>query len=195
MQNILSRAKNLKSFQVRWLLGAQKISAADILASQWATTALEHIDFKIDVPRVFDGDITDEDDQAVTLQTSRNIQRQLLRRLGQQIHLKNLMLGGMITDANMGLRMHQRNCVEFTLETGLDELKDLKKFEVISIHYMDHRVGVPELEWMVENWPQISTVIGILNRFHPPSNEVKKWIANRQPSWGAVGEAAANGHI
>ena len=180
MQTILSTAKNLKTFQAHWILDAQKISATDILMSEWATTTLEHIDFKIDVPRVFDEDITDENDQAEALESSRNIQRQLLRRLGQQIHFKKLMIGGMATTGQFG---HQRNCVEFTLETGLDELKNLKKLELLDIHHMDHRAGVPELEWMVENWPQINSVSGMLDSLHSPSNEVKDWLANHQPSW------------
>ena len=183
IQTILSRAKNLKSFQFHVAFRAQTISAMDILMSEWATTTLEHINLMIDVPRVFDEDITDEDDQAVAIENSRNIQRQLLRHLGKQIHFKTLRIGGALMNPSSGSYVHQRNCVEFTLETGLDELKNLKKLELLDIQRMDHRAGVPEFEWMVENWPQIEFVAGMLDSLHPPSNEVKEWLANHQPSW------------
>ncbi|GJJ76809.1 hypothetical protein EMPS_09168 [Entomortierella parvispora] len=182
MQTILSRAKNLKSLQVHWLLDALKISTEDILTSEWATTSLEHIDFKIDVPRVH-GQIADKDDRAEEIQSSRDVQRQLLRRLGQQKNLKRLMIGGMVTGHGSRHYEHQHNCLEFTLEAGLDELKDLKKLELLDIHHMDHRAGVPELEWMVKNWPRLSHVRGILDCLHPPGDTVQVWMETRRPSW------------
>ncbi|GJJ76810.1 hypothetical protein EMPS_09169 [Entomortierella parvispora] len=182
MQTILSRAKNLKSLQVHWLRGTLKISTEDILMSEWATTSLEHIDFKIDVPRVH-GQIADKDDLAEEIQSSRDIQRQLLRRLGQQKNLKRLMIGGKITGTRSRHLKHQRNCLEFTLEAGLDELKDLKKLELLDIHHMDHRAGVPELEWMVKNWPRLSHIRGILDCLYPPGDKVQVWMETRRPSW------------
>ncbi|GJJ76811.1 hypothetical protein EMPS_09170 [Entomortierella parvispora] len=181
LQTILSRAKNLKSLQAHWLISDDKLSAMDILSSEWATTTLEHIDFKIDVLRVKDHEITREDG---ALQTSRNIQRQVLGRLGQQKHLKKLVIGGKIGDPMTTMYNYQLSCLEFTLEAGLDELWDLKQLELLDIHHMDHRVDVEELEWMVENWPRISEVSGILDSFRPPSYEVRAWLAaNSRPSW------------
>ncbi|GJJ76807.1 hypothetical protein EMPS_09166 [Entomortierella parvispora] len=183
MQTILSKARNLKMLQAHWLLEANKICAADIFMSEWATTSLEHIDFKIDVPRVYDEDITEDDNQAVAIQESRNTQRRVLRRLGQQRQMKKLIVGGMATTPSTGVFGHQRNCLEFTLEAGLYELKDLKNLELLDIHHMDHRVGVLDLEWMKENWPQVNTVVGMRDSLHP-SEQRNNWLTINRPSWG-----------
>ncbi|KAG0376906.1 hypothetical protein BGX24_007017 [Mortierella sp. AD032] len=45
--------------------------------------------------------------------------------------------------------------LKMTLESGMDELEGLKELVYIDIHNMDHRVGVPELEWMVANLPML----------------------------------------
>ncbi|KAG0314702.1 hypothetical protein BG000_005457, partial [Podila horticola] len=63
-----------------------------------------------------------------------------------------------------------------TLESGLDELIDLKDLELLDIQHMDHGAGVPELEWMVANFPKLQMVIGMLDTFKPPSDEVLESI-------------------
>ncbi|KAF9303728.1 hypothetical protein BG003_001982, partial [Podila horticola] len=51
LQAVLSKATRLRSLQAHWLLHADKITAMNILSSEWATTSLEYMDLKIDVPR------------------------------------------------------------------------------------------------------------------------------------------------
>ncbi|GJJ76805.1 hypothetical protein EMPS_09164 [Entomortierella parvispora] len=154
MQTILSRARHSKFCQVHGIVDTHMISARNILMSEWASTTLEHLEFKIEVPRVHDEEIADGEDQAVAILNSRDVQRKLLQRLGQQKQLKTLALGGMVITPITGQPGNQRNCLEFSLEAGLDELEDLKKLELLEIHHMDHPVGLPELEWMAENWPR-----------------------------------------
>lgn len=179
LQAILSKATPLRSLQAHWLLHENKITASDILSSQWATTSLEHMDLKIDVPRA------DEalPDNSAVIQAHRNVQRQVLRRLGQQTKLRKLVIGGMATTPATGHFGHQRNCLEMTLESGLDELVDLKDLEELDIHHMDHRAGVPELEWMVANLPRLQLLIGMTDTLIPPSDEVREWIVTHRPMW------------
>ncbi|KAG0329459.1 hypothetical protein BGZ99_001845 [Dissophora globulifera] len=178
LQAILSKATPLRSLQAHWILYANKITASDILSSQWATASLEHMDLKIDVPRVNEA----LPDNNAAIQDSRNVQRQVLRRLGQQTNLKKLVIGGMVTTTATGHYIHQRNCLEMTLESGLDELVYLKELEELDIHHMDHRAGVPELEWMVANLPRLQILKGMLNCLRP-SNAVRDWLITHQGKW------------
>ncbi|KAG0311320.1 hypothetical protein BG000_006712, partial [Podila horticola] len=47
-QAVLSKAARLRLFQAHGLLHADKLTAMNILSSEWATTSLEHMHFKID---------------------------------------------------------------------------------------------------------------------------------------------------
>ncbi|KAF9320038.1 hypothetical protein BG003_007400 [Podila horticola] len=179
LQAVLSKATRLRSLQAHWLLNTDKLTAMNILSSQWATTSLEHVDFKIDVPRA-DGALADN---STAIQASRSVQRQVLQRLGQQKKLRKLIIGGMATTLATGQFGHQRDCLEMTLESGLDELVDLKDLELLDIHHMDHRAGVPELEWMTANLPKLQMVNGMLNTLRPPSDEVREWLTTHQPTW------------
>ncbi|KAF9353541.1 hypothetical protein BGX26_008688 [Mortierella sp. AD094] len=178
LQAVLSKATRLRSLQAHWVLDADKITALDILSSEWVTTSLEHMDLKIDVPRA-DEALSD----SAAIQSSRSIQRQVLRRLGQQKNFRKLVIGGMATTPATGRFGHQRNCLEMTLESGLDELVDLKDLELLDIHHMDHRVGVPELEWMTENLPKLRQLIGMLDTLRPPLPGVREWLRTHQPAW------------
>ncbi|KAG0242964.1 hypothetical protein BGW41_003129 [Actinomortierella wolfii] len=177
LQMVLNRAKSLKCVVAHWLLDNNSITATDILSSQWASSSLEHIDFKIVVPRAI-GEVSEE-----TVRFSRDIQRQVLRRLGQQKRLRKLVLGGMATTTNTNGFGIQVDCLEMTLESGLDELAGLKELQVLDIHHMDHRVGVPELEWMVEHLPKLRRLIGMCDYYYPCSPDVEKWLQTHRPTW------------
>ncbi|KAG0279724.1 hypothetical protein BGZ95_000387 [Linnemannia exigua] len=187
LQTILTKAPRLRSLQVRWLLGTEKISSVDILSSEWATTSLEHVDLKIHVPRITaDQEDADDDDSKALRASSRDIQRQVLRRFGQQTHLRKLVIGGMAYSSATGEFGHQLECLEMTLESGLNELKGLKELEHLDIHDMDHRVGVPELEWMVANFPKLKHLHGMHCSLRPPNEGVQEWLHSHQPKWSCV---------
>ncbi|KAF9321681.1 hypothetical protein BGZ91_004486, partial [Linnemannia elongata] len=177
LQAVLSKATRLRTLQAHWLLRDGKISATDILSSEWATTSLEHVDSKIDVPRVNDDTLSSNIE---AIQSSRDTQRQVLRRFGQQRNLRRLIIGGMAYSPASNVFGYQRNCLEMTLESGLDELVNLKNLEVLDIHHMDHRVGVPELEWMNQNLPNLQHLIGMGDNITPPSPEVRHWLQTHQ---------------
>ncbi|KAG0017153.1 hypothetical protein BGZ81_010870 [Podila clonocystis] len=179
LQAVLSKAARLRSIQAHWLLGSNKITAMNILSSEWATTSLEHMDLKIDVSRA--DEALPDNDPAV--QASHSVQRHVLRRLGQQTKFKELKVGGMAYSSATGQFGHQRDCLEMTLESGLDELVDLKDLEVLDFHHMDHRAGVPELEWMVANFPRLRMVVGMLDTLSPPSDDVQEWLRTHRPTW------------
>ncbi|KAG9061019.1 hypothetical protein KI688_007648 [Linnemannia hyalina] len=56
---------------------------------------------------------------------------------------------------------HQTTCLELTLDSGLDILRTLTELRVIDITRMKHPLGVEEMEWMEDNWPNLRTIKGL----------------------------------
>ncbi|KAG0254800.1 hypothetical protein DFQ27_006618 [Actinomortierella ambigua] len=182
LQRLLSKAKRLKTLVAHYLVDRDMITATDILSSEWATTLLEHIDFMIDIPRPGD-DASSLSPDSPAAQSSRAIQRQVLRRLGQQKNLRKLLIGGKVLSSSIEGYDYQRNCLEMTLDSGLDELAGLKNLEELDIRHMDHRVGVPELMWMTQHFPNLQHVYGIFDAPEYPSEEVDEWLQVHRSDW------------
>ncbi|KAF8943474.1 hypothetical protein BGZ47_005391 [Haplosporangium gracile] len=115
----------------------------------------------------------------VAQQESHAVQRRVLRQLGQLIHLRKLRLGKYGRDWNMPeySRLELRsirtmavdayfdhNCLELSLESGLNELAGLKQLEELEGDQMAHRIGLVEVQWMVANWPRLRTISGLQYR-------------------------------
>ncbi|KAK3811083.1 MAG: hypothetical protein J3Q66DRAFT_58648 [Benniella sp.] len=83
----------------------------------------------------------------------REIQSQVYERLGRLTHLKTLWLGD-------HLGAFQRDCLEMSLESGLDKLSGLKSLKKLSVGKMATKIGIQEIRWMVENWPKLSVLYG-----------------------------------
>ncbi|KAG0348139.1 hypothetical protein BG004_005965 [Podila humilis] len=79
-------------------------------------------------------------------------------------------------------RFHH-HCLPMTLESGLDELKALKNLKKLSVFYMAHNVGVPEMEWMDINWPALEVVEGLLSAVRDHLPGVLQWMKTRRPRW------------
>lgn len=54
--------------------------------------------------------------------------------------------------------MDRVDCLEMSLESGLGTLKDLKELRELNMYGMRTRIGVPEVQWMVEHWPKLQRV-------------------------------------
>lgn len=127
-----------------------------------------------------------------TMEESRVIQRKVYAQLGALVCLEELSLGYNIpsdtitvTEANTDgsddcsnntgsvaikyNRFLQLNCLELTLESGLDLLSELKSLESLSVFGMDHRIGKKELLWMQRHWHSIRMVCGLLPLPHQKS--------------------------
>ncbi|KAG0290849.1 hypothetical protein BGZ96_005715 [Linnemannia gamsii] len=53
------------------------------------------------------------------------------------------------------------NTLPLSLESGLDQLRMLKKLKVIGFEGVDHRINTEELAWMAEYWPQLQVMHGL----------------------------------
>ncbi|KAK3841789.1 MAG: hypothetical protein J3R72DRAFT_444332 [Linnemannia gamsii] len=61
----------------------------------------------------------------------------------------------------------QIDCLDFSLEYGLDILGDLTQMRILAVNHMDHRIGVKELQWMDRSWPSLQYVEGIIRNTNP----------------------------
>ncbi|KAI1321479.1 hypothetical protein EDD11_005170 [Mortierella claussenii] len=57
---------------------------------------------------------------------------------------------------------YQTQCLELSLDKGLCAMEGLKELKVLKITRMDHRVGLDDLQWMCEHWPNLEAVYGLL---------------------------------
>ncbi|KAF9916743.1 hypothetical protein BX616_002957 [Lobosporangium transversale] len=56
----------------------------------------------------------------------------------------------------------QSQCLEFTLETGLQELEGLKELRKLDLTGLKHKISINELRWMREKWPQLEQFKGLM---------------------------------
>ncbi|KAF9550728.1 hypothetical protein EC957_012045 [Mortierella hygrophila] len=119
------------------------------------------------------------DQDSIAQQESRSLQRRILRQLGQLTHLRILRLGSSGRDwdnpHHMRLEIEmegtrttmvvdeyvQTTCLELSLASGLDELAELKDLETLDVTQLAHRIGMAEVQWMVENWPKLKSIPGL----------------------------------
>ncbi|KAF8929235.1 hypothetical protein BGZ47_001190 [Haplosporangium gracile] len=113
----------------------------------------------------------------IAQQESHAVQRRVLRQIGQLTHLRKLSLGRLVHNDNnpeysrleiRGIRTmavdenFDWRCLELTLESGLDELSRLKQLKELWVYKMAHRIGLAEIRWMVENWPRLKIIGGLM---------------------------------
>ncbi|KAG0210194.1 hypothetical protein BGX28_009499 [Mortierella sp. GBA30] len=68
-----------------------------------------------------------------------------------------------IDPAGPHVRAFHYQCLEFSLDSGLDTLKNMKEMQVLDVRRMAHRIGIEELDWMYANWPKLRTIKGLLS--------------------------------
>ncbi|KAG9065004.1 hypothetical protein KI688_002323 [Linnemannia hyalina] len=112
-----------------------------------------------------------EEREAVNRWTeSLSVQRQVYQRLALLTELTYLDIGfgqfsrgdfleRYVSEFDGGLRYRGRTsstfsgCLELSLESGLFELGTLARLRTIGFQGVDHRIGLPEMLWMVARWP------------------------------------------
>ncbi|KAG0368712.1 hypothetical protein BGX24_002728 [Mortierella sp. AD032] len=163
------------------------------------------------------------------LKESREVQKQIYHQIASLKYLEELCLGdgalfpedfvdvdelsaamsGAISDVVWEPYMytlkygtgHQTRCLELTLDSGLDILGSLTELRVIDITRMKHRLGVDEMEWMEDHWPNLRTIKGLFSRSPRcpyaaiPSQDDRRrredlvdWVAMCRPPWSGMDE-------
>lgn len=166
------------------------ILATDLLEVIWASQALVGWACMIRVARPTRRNHETEDSQTNDLVESHIIQRQVYRKLAMQTGLQMLHLGHIDDTKNDTFKAHeswhQDQCLEMTLASGLDELSGLKELTRLDVSFMDHGIGVPELEWMADNWPKLKRIVGLFQTCRSPVPGARQWILRNRPEWVTV---------
>ncbi|KAF9314340.1 hypothetical protein BG003_004293 [Podila horticola] len=104
-------------------------------------------------------------------------QKAVYQRLGTLVNLRELWLGHDAQDLDdednyypvdrQGLWRfidpdYQFECLEFSLRSGLPLLAGLKKLRRLNLDRMMTRIGQSEVQWMVQQWPSLQTVVGLV---------------------------------
>jgi len=111
---------------------------------------------------------------------SRNLQRQIYERLGHCTRLRRLILG---VSQLRSLDVREANsCIyeglEFSLDSGLGMLSGLTDLRVLDVQMLEHKIGIPELEWMKVHWKRLERIVGL-----EPDETSLKWIKKHKPAW------------
>ncbi|KAF9361231.1 hypothetical protein BGX34_007261 [Mortierella sp. NVP85] len=111
----------------------------------------------------------------------RMIQHRVYQRLARFVNLEVLWLGSnsyyfeYSSTRLKKIPKRQYECLEMSLESGLDELEGLKRLRVLNISLMATRVGQKEAIWMAEQWPGLRDIHGLASR------SARQWFKRKCP--------------
>lgn len=108
----------------------------------------------------------------------REIQSQVYDRLSRLTNLETLWLGHDPTYAPISYyqpNYHQDDCLEMSLESGLHKLAGLRELKELNVKLMGTRIGLEEVQWMVEHWPRLRAIYG-LNGHMEEEAGAKRWL-------------------
>lgn len=200
--SILEATPSLKKFialhhQGRMDASDPFVSAADLASLSWASRSLMQFSCGIRVPRPS----TDDEEEGSSSSSSsssfrgsaweesRDLQRQVYRKLAEQKGLSQLELGmtyhRRLTESDP---QFQSQCLEMTLESGIGELVGLTLLQVLNVSNMDQRIGVAELEWMDKSWPHLKRIAGMFSDCVNPVPGTREWIQDNRRDWALINE-------
>lgn len=197
---ILGRCGNLESLiAIDWdLPGPTRhphVLGTDMIEFEWACRAsLKWWSCIITVPRPDDNDKEEHGSTNSDMIESRRIQRLVYRKLAELTGLRALRLGH-VDDGSEDVNdsWYQSQCLEMTLESGLDELAGLKEMEKLDVSYTKHRIGIRELEWMAERWPNLRVVSGLFRTCIDPVPGAREWVKLHHAEWIAESDEEVEG--
>ncbi|KAF9538292.1 hypothetical protein EC957_006940 [Mortierella hygrophila] len=69
-----------------------------------------------------------------------------------------------MAEDGLELRWINYQSLEFSLESGLELLREMKMMRSLDVKETTHRIGVAELEWMHVHWPKLKEIKGLVTR-------------------------------
>lgn len=88
---------------------------------------------------------------------SRRIQALVYDQLAKLTQLRVLSLGGDSTST-----WFRTGTLELSLASGLGKLERLRELRELNFRFMDHRLTMAEVEWMMARWPRLRKVTGTI---------------------------------
>lgn len=192
LTSILSAASNLRGFSIISTNFPQRatasfIKAQDLISVRWNTPMLEYFGCPIRVPRPDNHVPAEEVDRAFdhpSIKHCHDVERAVYRQISLQTNLTELSLCCMEwTDLEESLQWYSP---EMSLASGLSELASLKNLEKLCVRFMNHRIRVPELKWMAENWPRLESLEGLFLNGKVIDQDVVTWLEINKPKWAPV---------
>ncbi|KAF9384075.1 hypothetical protein CPB97_005968 [Podila verticillata] len=187
---ILIAARNLRSFTAYSFDLVERmtitfITAQDLIAANWHAPYLKSFTCHLRVPRP-DDHVPAEEVHATfghpTVESCHEVERAVYRQIARQTSLRELELG------SMGCNCSDESYVEWysleiSMQSGLSELGPIKELQCLNVKFVNHRIGVPELEWMAENWPNLCSLDGLFMNGQPRDPAVVTWLNAHRPKW------------
>ncbi|KAF9193890.1 hypothetical protein BGZ51_001876 [Haplosporangium sp. Z 767] len=68
--------------------------------------------------------------------------------------------------------------IDFSLRSGLAMLAPLKNLCALDVEDIHHVIGVPEVEWMCQNWPRLREISGL---YEDSCDEARAWLHQHKP--------------
>lgn len=124
----------------------------------------------------------------------RDLQHRVYERLARFTHLERLELGNQgpwrieeifhRLPPGVEIKDQWRNhvdCMDLTLTSGLRKLGGLKELREVSVKSLATFIGVQEVQWMVESWPRLEAVYGLMPRAVKVEVHAGKWLKENYP--------------
>jgi len=104
----------------------------------------------------------------------REIQSQAYDRLARLTKLESLWLGQTVSSWRLA-------CLELSLESGLHKLSGLRSLKELGVMSLALKIGVEEVQWMAESWPELRTIHGMDLSNESPCKEAVEWLQRNRP--------------
>ncbi|KAK3810970.1 MAG: hypothetical protein J3Q66DRAFT_57671, partial [Benniella sp.] len=105
---------------------------------------------------------------------AREIQGHVYDRLARLTHLETLWLA-------QENRVDRLECLDMSLDSGLHKLAGLKELKELGIEHLKTRIGVQEVQWMVNQWPKLRTILGLKSQRTEEAKEAVEWLQKHHP--------------
>lgn len=115
----------------------------------------------------------------------------IYERLSQLTEMESVQLGFAHQDSLRRRTIKSMAGFDFSLESGLDQLRTCKKLKRLSFfkvtvhcHWMIPKIGRAEVEWIAEHWPELKEIQ--LNTVKPAKEESEeakqwRWLKEKRP--------------
>ncbi|KAF8933545.1 hypothetical protein BGZ58_006266 [Dissophora ornata] len=135
-----------------------KFPAKEMVSQPWVCMGLEV--FRVPLDEVHDGteqeSHTGEKDNRDSGKKRFDYHLELYQQFAKLTRLQELCVGCIDW-----YELKRRTQLRFSLESGLETLKELRELRVLDVWNTRHHARRPELEWMCEHWPKLHRIDGV----------------------------------
>ncbi|KAG0017695.1 hypothetical protein BGZ80_008010 [Entomortierella chlamydospora] len=170
----------------------QTESSLKNIRGQWVCRGIERLVLR------FDYDPSELSEESEQLYPASRARRFIYEQLSKLTKLKYLAIGGTLsttwqmcgrgdeTDEKDNSTLDDQPTfdisddiwIDFSLRSGLFLLSPLKELRTLCLSAMDHAIGLPEIIWISENWPNLKSIEGL---YEDDDEDVVNWLRENRP--------------